>query len=56
MWWHKEVPTPHAYDYKGTRQHYQKALRDGWKNHAYLVISDPVARRFEDGGFYKEEK
>lgn len=54
-WWYKEVKPSDELD-KGTRWHLKKALREKWRNHAYLVISDPVARRFEKDGFYKENK
>ena len=53
MWWYNEVSTSGAYEVKGTYQHRRKALRTGWRNHAYLVISDPVANRFEKDGFYR---
>ena len=54
MWWYNEVEPSNESDFKGTCDHQRKALRDGWRNHAYLVISDPVANRFEKDGFYKE--
>ena len=54
MWWYNEVKPSNEYDFKCTRDHQRKALREGWRNHAYLVISDPVANRFEKDGFYKE--
>lgn len=56
MWWYNEVGTSNEHDFKGTHWHKRKALREGWRNHVYLVISDPVASRFEKDGFYKEEK
>lgn len=56
MWWYNEVSTSNEHDFKGTHWHKRKALREGWRNHVYLVISDPVASRFEKDGFYKEEK
>ena len=33
----------------------QRALKSGWRNHAYIVISDPVANRFEKDGFYRAQ-
>ena len=54
MWWDEQVPTTHDYEWKGTRSHKRKALREGWRNHAYLVISDTVAHRFEKDGFYRQ--
>lgn len=53
MWWSKEVATTHVYDDRGTKYHKRKALREGWRNHVYLVISDPVANRFEKDLYYK---
>lgn len=54
MWWYNEVEPSNEYDFKGACDHQRKALREGWRNHAYLVISDPVANRFEKDDFYKE--
>lgn len=51
MWWYDEVNTTQI---KGSYHHQRKALNKGWKNHAYLVISDPVAYRFEKDNFYRE--
>ncbi len=51
MWWYDEVNTTQI---KGSYQHQRMALKKGWKNHAYLVISDPVAYRFEKDNFYRE--
>lgn len=56
MWWYNEVGTSNEHDFKGTHWHKRKALREGWGNHVYLVISDPVASRFEKDGFYNEVK
>ena len=53
-WWDEQVPTTHDYEWKVTRSHKRKALREGWRNHAYLVISDTVAHRFEKDGFYRQ--
>lgn len=38
---------------RGTYSHQRKALREGFRNHAFLVISDPVARRFELDHFFR---
>lgn len=54
MWWYKEVATTTKYGLEGTMDHKRKALRNGWRNHVYIVISDPVAHRFEKDGFYRE--
>lgn len=48
MWWYNEVSVSNGRDFKGTSWHRRKALREGWRNHTYLVISDPVANRFEN--------
>lgn len=53
-WWQNEVRTASEYEVKGTYYHKRKALREGFRNHALLVISDPVARRFEMDGFYRD--
>lgn len=56
MWWYNEVSITYQHEFKGSATHQRKALREGWRNHVYLVISDPVATRFEKDGFYKEIK
>jgi hypothetical protein len=56
MWWYNEVSTSRKHELNGTYQHQQKALREKWRNHAYLVISDPVANRFEKDNFYRAVK
>lgn len=56
MWWYNEVSTSRKHELNGTYQHQQKALREKWQNHAYLVISDPVANRFEKDNFYRAVK
>lgn len=53
MRWYNEVSTSGKHELKGTYQHQQKALREKWRNHAYFVISDPVANRFEKDNFYR---
>lgn len=50
MWWQNEVP---CQEWEYGKTHYGKALRKGFKNHALLVISDPVAQRFEKDNFYR---
>lgn len=52
-WWYNEVPTSKEYDYKGTHWHKRKALRENFRNHVYVVISDPVAYRFEKDNYYR---
>lgn len=56
MWWYNEVSTSRKHELNGTYQPQQKALREKWRNHAYLVISDPVANRFEKDNFYRAVK
>ena len=34
----------------------RKRWREGFRNHAFLVISDPVANRFEKDKFYKDKQ
>jgi len=53
VWWYEAVPTTTEHEWRGTRWHKRKALREGFRNHAYLAISDPVAQRFEKDGFYR---
>lgn len=51
-WW-KEVPVPGG-ALRGDITHRKKAYRDGFRNYIKLVITDPVARRFENDNFYRE--
>lgn len=52
-WWYNEVRTTKEWEFKGTHWHKRKALREGFRNHVYIVISDPVAHRFEKDGYYR---
>lgn len=52
-WWHDEVEKPKECDMAGTYSHMRKAWRNGFINHAFLVISDPAALRFEKDRYYK---
>lgn len=54
MWWENEVSTSTEHESKGTYWHRRKALREGFRNHVYVVISDPVAFRFEKDGYYRK--
>lgn len=54
-WWQKEVSMSHKYGCLGDKSHRRNALREGFRNHAYLVISDSVAFRFEKDNFYREK-
>lgn len=51
--WAAEVAMPQLYDVRGSRGHRQKAYREGYRNHIRIVITDPVAHRFERDGFYR---
>lgn len=53
-WWYTDVQTSSLYDFKGTKSHKAKALREGWRNHVYIVVSDPVAHRWEKDGYYRD--
>ena len=50
-WW-KEVPVPGG-ALRGDIAHRKKAYRDGFRNYVKIVITDPVARRFELDEFYR---
>lgn len=39
----------------GSKQHRAKAYREGFQNYYKLVITDPVAHRFEKDGYYREK-
>lgn len=51
--WYNSVPVDDPLD-RGSKYHLRKALKQGWHNKAYVVITDPVAQRFEKDNFYKE--
>ena len=53
-WWYNDAPLPNSNAIRGSKEHRQRAWKSGFRNHAYLVISDPVAYRFEKDGFYKD--
>ena len=56
-WWYTDVEPPYGgHGLIGTKEHQRKALKEGWRNHAFLVISDPVAHQFEKDGFYRTEQ
>lgn len=50
-WWYEEFDDEYML-YKGRRR---KAWKEGFRNNVILVISDPVAYRFEKDGFYKDK-
>ena len=51
--WYNTVPVSDPLD-RGSKYHLRKALKLGWHNKAYVVITDPVAQRFEKDNFYRE--
>lgn len=51
FWW-KDVDPSRSDDFY-TREHRRKAYRDGFRNYIKVVITDPVAHRFEKDNFYK---
>lgn len=55
-WWDDYIQKPSEYSCKGDRSHRRKAYREGFHNHAIIVISDPVANRFEKDNYYKDIK
>lgn len=54
FWW-DEVPCSQAIGH-GTKWHKAKAYRDGYRNSIKIVITDPVAHRFEMDGYYRERE
>lgn len=52
FWW-TDVPVPGG-SLCGDKSHKRKAFRDGHRNYIKVVITDPVANRFEKDNFYKE--
>lgn len=50
--WIDDVARPVGAFY-GDKQHRAKAYRDGYRNYITVVITDPVAYRFEKDGFYR---
>lgn len=52
FWW-TDVAVPVGSD-RGDKWHKRKAFRDGFRNYIKVVITDPVAHRFEEDNFYKE--
>ena len=49
-WWNEKYHDEYL-TWKGRKR---KALREGFRNNVIIVISDPVANRFEKDGFYKQ--
>ena len=54
FWWTEVAHSRH--DDRGTKWHKQKAYREGFRNYIKVVITDPVAHRFEKDGYYKRKR
>ena len=54
FWYHDVIPfrTDDFY----TLSHRRKAYREGFTNRIKIVITDPVAHRFEKDGYYREKQ
>lgn len=50
--WHTDVPAPH--DFRGDLAHQRRAYELGYRNYIKVVITDPVAHRFEKDNYYRE--
>lgn len=53
-YWYTDVPA--ANEYRGDRSHRRRAYEMGYRNYIKLVITDPVAHRFEKDGYYRKEE
>lgn len=51
--WMTDVPTPSGNLCAGDKWHKRKAYREGFRNYITVVITDPVAYRFEKDGYYR---
>lgn len=54
FWW-DDVPNPVDFG-AGNKYQRRKAYRDGFRNYIKLVITDPVAYRFEKDNYYREKE
>ena len=54
--WMTDVPNTPGYFSPGNKWHRRKAYRDGFRNYIKVVITDPVAHRFEKDGYYRERQ
>lgn len=54
FWWSDVIPSRSDDFY--TREHRRKAYREGYRNYIKIVITDPVAHRFEKDGYYREKQ
>ena len=53
FWWTDVEKTPGGFP--GDKWHKQKAFREGYRNYIKVIITDPVAHRFEKDGYYRED-
>ena len=53
--WIDDVAKPSG-AFSGDKSHQRKAYREGFRNYISVVITDPVAYRFEKDNFYRERK
>lgn len=51
FWWNEVPPVPG--DYVATQSHRKKSYREGFRNYIKVLISDPVANRFEKDKYYR---
>lgn len=52
FWW---TDVPHrASSFRGDKWHKRRAYEVGYRNHIKIIITDPVAHRFEKDGYYRE--
>lgn len=51
--WDTDVPAA-LYGIRGDRAHRRKAYEMGYRNYIKVIITDPVAHRFEQDGYYRE--
>lgn len=50
--WYTDVPAPTRFP--GDQSHRRRAYEMGYRNYIKVVITDPVAHRFEKDGYYRE--
>ena len=54
--WFDDVTKPGSSFAGGDKCHQRKAYREGFRNYISVVITDPVAYRFEKDGYYRESR
>lgn len=54
--WFDDVAKPGSSFAGGDKCHQRKAYREGFRNYISVVITDPVAYRFEKDGYYRESR